>query len=121
MRDETSPRRPHDPAWRSRTARRSSTPEAMAALRDARLSRGWTMTRAARETGVSRPMLSLLERGQRRPSQSLAEDLISSYCLDPGAAEALRDIAIAFAGRDSPYRSGIEPAWQGNSDFPPAS
>jgi hypothetical protein len=107
--DEASPRRPGDPPWRSRIARRTSTPEAMAAFRDARLRRGWSLTRAAAETGVSRPHLSLLERGLRRPSESVAEDLISAYNMTGAEADAVSEVAVPWAGRDSPYRTGVTP------------
>lgn len=111
--DEISPRRPQDPPWRSRTAHRTSSPEAIRALRDARLRRGWTITRAARETGVSRPMLSQLERGLRRPSESLAEALIVGYRMTGTEADAVRDIAVGWVGRDSPYRTGVAPGgWE---------
>ena len=107
--DESDPRRPGDPPWRGRTARRTSTPEAMRAFRDARLRRGWTLTRAAEETKVSRPHLSLLERGLRRPSESVAESIIRSYSMTPAEAEAVEFIAVPWAGKDSPYRTGVEP------------
>jgi DNA-binding XRE family transcriptional regulator len=103
--DEVSPRRPGDPPWRSRTAHRTSTPEAMAALRDGRVGRGWSMSEAARRSGVSRPSISLLERGLRRPSVSVAEDLIAAYGLAGPTAAAIRAIAIPLVGRDSPYKA----------------
>jgi hypothetical protein len=107
--DESDPRRPGDPPWRQRTARRTSTPEAMAALRNARLRRGWSLTRAAEETGVSRPHLSLLERGLRRPSETVAEIIAAGYRMTPLEADALAEIAVPWAGRDSPFRTGVEP------------
>lgn len=107
--DESDPRRPGDPPWRGRTARRTSTPAAMRAFRDARLRRGWSLTRAAEETGVSRPHLSLLERGLRRPSESVAEDIITAYRMTPDEADAVSAIAVPLAGRDSPYRTGVAP------------
>lgn len=107
--DEADPRRPGDPPWRGRTAHRSGSPAAMRALRDARLRRGWTQARAALETGVSRPHINLLERGLRRPSESVAEDLISGYGMTAGEADAVRAIAVPWAGRDSPLRTGVEP------------
>lgn len=113
--DEADPRRPQDPPWRSRTAHRSSSPAAMAALRRARERNGWSMTRAAAETGVSRAMISLLENGLRRPSTSLAEALIGGYEMTGDEADAVRSIAIAWVGRDSPYRTGVTPPpddWQ---------
>jgi len=81
----------------------------MSALRRGRLGRGWSMSEAASHTGVSRPMLSLLERGQRRPSESVAEDLIDAYGLDDDDADAVRAIARPLVGRDSPYRTGVWP------------
>lgn len=109
--DEISPRRPQDPPWRVRIAHRSSDPYAMEVLRRARERRGWTMTRAAAETGVSRPMISQLERGQRRPSVSLAEALIAGYGMTGPGADAVRAIALDWVGRDSPYRTGVSPPW----------
>ena len=81
----------------------------MRAFRDARLRRGWSLTRAAEETGVSRPHLSLLERGLRRPSESVAEDIITAYRMTPDEADAVSAIAVPLAGRDSPYRTGVAP------------
>lgn len=104
--DESDPRKPGDPPWRGRTARRSSSPAAMRALRGARLRHGWSLTRAARETGVGRPHLSLLERGLRRPSGSVAEAVIAGYRMTPQEADAVRSVAVRLAGRDSPYRPG---------------
>jgi hypothetical protein len=114
--DDADPAKPGDPPWRSRTARRTSTPAAAAALRDGRRRRGWSQTRAAAETGVSRPHISLLERGLRRPSESAAESLIRGYRLTPSEAGAVRAISVAWAGRDSPFRTGTAPddddGWQ---------
>ncbi|HEX3957842.1 MAG TPA: helix-turn-helix transcriptional regulator [Trebonia sp.] len=107
--DESDPRKPGDPPWRGRTARRSSSPEATAAFRDARLRRGWTLTVAAEQSGVSRPHLSLLERGLRRPSESVAEDIIAAYKMTDAEADAVNEIAVPWAGRDSPYRTGDAP------------
>jgi transcriptional regulator with XRE-family HTH domain len=81
----------------------------MAALRDARLRRGWTLSRAARETGISRPHLSLLERGLRRPSEAVAEIIITAYRMTPLEAHDLSEIAVPWAGRHSPYRTGVAP------------
>lgn len=86
----------------------------MEALRRARVRHGWSMTRAAAETGVSRPMISQLERGLRRPSVTLAEALITGYGMDPATAEVVRSIAIDWVGRDSPYRTGVSPPWDGS-------
>ncbi|MGI8452133.1 MAG: helix-turn-helix transcriptional regulator [Streptosporangiaceae bacterium] len=107
--DQVSPRRPQDPPWRSRTAHRTSDPEAMTALRRARERHGWTMTRVARETGVSHPMISLLERGLRLPSESLAEALITGYGMTGSDAAVVRSIALQWVGRDSPFRTGVSP------------
>jgi transcriptional regulator with XRE-family HTH domain len=82
----------------------------MEALRRGRERHGWTMTRAAAETGVSRPMLSLLERGLRCPSVPLAEALIAGYGLSVDDADAVRSIAREWVGRDSPYRTGVSPS-----------
>ena len=66
--DEVSPRKPGDPPWRSRTAHRSCDPAAAAVLRAARLARGWSLSEAARRSGVSRRIINLLEAAERRPS-----------------------------------------------------
>ena len=108
--DQISPRRPQDPPWRTRTAHRTSDPKAMEALRRGRERHGWTMTSAAEHTGVSRLMISLLERGLRRPSESVAETLIAAYRLTGPEADAVRSIALEWVGRDSPYRTGVSPA-----------
>jgi DNA-binding XRE family transcriptional regulator len=107
--DDVSPPRPGDPPWRSRTAHRSCDPYAAAVLRKARAARGWSVSEAARRSGVSRRMITLLERAERRPSVSTARDLIRVYQLSGQRADAVRDIAVPFAGRDSPFRTGIEP------------
>jgi transcriptional regulator with XRE-family HTH domain len=67
------------------------------------------MTRAASEIGISRGYLSLLENGLRRPSSSVAEDLICAYRMTEAEASAVRAIAIPWAGRDSPFRTGVAP------------
>lgn len=106
--DDASPRRPHDPPWRSRTARRSLDPAAARALRRARL--GWSVSEASRRTGVSRRMIALLERAQRRPSASLAEALVRGYGMSDADAAPVRAAALANVGRDSPYKRGWRPS-----------
>jgi hypothetical protein len=54
-------------------------------------------------------MISQLERGLRRPSESVAEDLIDGYGMSEFDAATVRSIAIAYVGRDSPYRTGVAP------------
>lgn len=103
--DDSDPSRPGDPAWRGRTARRSSSPGAARALREARARHGWSLAQAAERTGVSKPHLSLLERGLRRPSESVAEDIIDAYRVTEDEAEELRAVAVRWAGRDSPLRT----------------
>ena len=107
--DDVSPRKPADPWWRSRTAHRSCDPHAAAVLRQARAARGWSVSEAARQSGVSRRMIGMLERAERRPSVSTARALIRAYRLTGERADAVRDIAVPWAGRDSPFRTGIEP------------
>lgn len=109
MYDEASPPRRGDPPWRGRTAHRTSTPQAMAALRDGRRRHGWNLTKAAERTGVSRPFISQLESGTRRPSESVARDLITAYGLTGEDYDAVMQIARPLAGRDSPYRTGVAP------------
>ena len=107
--DDVSPRKPGDPWWRSRTAHRSCDPRAAAVLRQARTARGWSVSEAARRSGVSRRMIGMLEAAQRRPSISTSQALISAYRLTGERADAVRDIAVPCAGRDSPFKTGIEP------------
>ena len=106
--DEVTALKPWDPPWRSRTAHRSCDPHAAAVLRDYRQARGWSISEAARHSGVSRRMIGMLEHAQRRPSVSVAEALIRAYGIPAGHAAEVREIAIPFVGRDSPYRTGIE-------------
>ena len=107
--DDISPRRPTDPWCRSRTAHRSCDPYAAAVLRKGRAARGWSVSEAARQSGVSRRMIGMLEDGERRPSESTAQALIGAYRLTGQRADAVRDIAVPYVGRDSPYRTGTEP------------
>jgi len=57
-----------DPSWRSRTGHRSCSSRAAAALKYYRRAREWSVSEAARQSGVSRRMIGMLERAQRRPS-----------------------------------------------------
>ena len=54
-------------------------------------------------------MVGMLERAERRPSVSTAEALITAYRLTGERAGAVRGIAVPCAGRDSPFKTGIEP------------
>jgi DNA-binding XRE family transcriptional regulator len=108
--DDVSPRKPGDPPWRSRTAHRSCNPRAAAVLQVYRRTHGWTISEAARQSGVSRRMIGMLERAQRRPSLSLAEALIAAYGIPDGYAGDVRAVALPSVGRDSPYRTGDAPA-----------
>lgn len=102
--DEIDMPRRHDPPWRSRHAHRNLPPDVAEMLHMARLGHGWTKSEAERRTGISRRMITLLERGERYPSQTLAEDLIDGYRLGELNADRLRGIALPNVGRDSPYR-----------------
>lgn len=113
--DDVSSPKPWDPPWRSRTAHRSCDPRAAAVLRYYRQARGWNVSEAARQSGVSRRMIGMLEHAQRRPSVSTAEMLIGAYGITGGHAEDVRAIALPNVGRDSPYKTGREP-WSPN-DF----
>lgn len=106
MPDEADPRRPYDPPWRSRTAHRSLDPAVSAILSERRAELGWNRSQASRQTGVSRRMILALERGDRRPSISLAEALIDGYGLDSAAAAVVRSAGLPSVGRDSPFRHG---------------
>ena len=103
--DEVSPRKPGDPPWRSRTAHRSCDPGAAAVLRSAREARSWSISEAARRTGIARRHIGMIEQGQRQPSVTVAEILITTYELSGQQADAVRSIALADVGRSSPYRS----------------
>ena len=107
--DHVDPPKPWDPEWRSRHAHRSCDPTAAAVLRQARAARGWSVSEAARQSGVSRRMIGMLERAQRRPSESTAEALIHAYRITGEHAAKVRAIAIPFVGRDSPFKTGVEP------------
>jgi len=102
--DEVGLPRRNDPPWRGRRAHRNLPPDVAELLRSARSGHGWTKSEAERRTGVSRRMITLLERGERYPSSTLAEDLIDGYELNPWDADRLREIALPNVGRDSPYR-----------------
>lgn len=108
--DEVSSPKPGDPPWRSRTAHRSCDPRAAAILIWYRTRRNdWSVSEAARQSGVSRRMIGMLEHAQRRPSVSTAEALIDAYGITGDHAEDVRAIALPNVGRDSPYRTGREP------------
>lgn len=121
MQDEVSPPRPHDPPWRSRTAHRTLAPDVADMLARVRAELGWSLSEAARRTGISRRMLGMLEVGQRVPSTVLAEDLISGYKLGYADADLLRFAALPNVGRDSPLRAGNRTVDQGAVDTPSAS
>jgi transcriptional regulator with XRE-family HTH domain len=104
MQDVVSPRKPHDPPWRSRTAHRSLDPDVAAILARARAERGWSLSASGRRTGISRRMLGMLEHGQRVPSVGLAEALIEGYRLGLADTAMLRAVALPNVGRDSPLR-----------------
>lgn len=53
------------------------------ALREARLHKGWTQTRAAKELGVSQAYVALLEKGRRQPSPSLSGRLVRELGVAP--------------------------------------
>lgn len=106
MLDEIDLPKSHDPWWRSRHAHRDLPPDVAEVLRLARACHGWTKSEASRRTGVSRRMLTLLERGERYPSMVLAEDLITGYGPSHQLATRLREIALPSVGRSSPYRNG---------------
>jgi len=107
--DHVDPPKPWDPPWRSRHAHRSCDPEAARVLRRARAARGWSVSEAARRSGVSRRMIGMMEAAQRRPSVSTAEALITAYRLTGDDAEAVWSIAIPLVGHDSPYKTGMWP------------
>ena len=107
--DEIDPPKVGDPPWRSRHAHRSLDPRVAAILKHYRQARGWNVSEAARQSGVSRRMVGMLEHGQRRPSVRTAEALITAYRIPAEHAAEVREIAIAYVGRDSPFKTGIEP------------
>jgi hypothetical protein len=105
--DEASPRRPADPPWRFRTAHRNLDPAVAAMLASNRTLLGWSYSTAARRTGISRGMLSMLEGGHRVPSTVLAEALIDGYRLDAADARLLRSVSLPYVGRASPLRARL--------------
>ena|ERR1700690_2779305 len=107
--DEVDVRKPWDPPWRSRTAHRSCDPRAAAVLRRYRQARGWTVSEAARRSGISRRMIGMLEHAQRRPSYSTAEALIDAYRITGADEDAVWAIALPNVGKDSPYKTGRKP------------
>lgn len=107
--DEVDPPKAGDPPWRSRTAHRSCDPEAANLLRRARVARGWSVSEAARRSGVGRRMIGMLEAAQRRPSESTAGALVDAYQLTGDDAEAVWSIALPLRGRDSPFKTGDWP------------
>ena len=111
QRDESDPRKPSDPPWRSRSAVRHIPQDVAAALLRGRRSRGWTAADASRAVGVDRRMIVRLESGERRPSAAVAELLIQGYRLGVADAARLRAVAAPMAGRSSPYRSGAVPVF----------
>jgi transcriptional regulator with XRE-family HTH domain len=116
MQDHASPRRPHDPPWRSRTAHRTLDPNVAGMLAWRRIELGWTYSQAAQRTGVSRRMLALLEAGERVPSTVLAAALIDGYRLDVRDADLLWSVALPNVGRASPYETGLVSDHQGRSE-----
>jgi transcriptional regulator with XRE-family HTH domain len=111
MLDEVDPPKSWDPPWRSRTAHRSCNPAASAILKRYRLARGWSVSEAARRSGVSRRMIGMLEHSQRRPSVTTIENLIDAYRITGRDAEIAHSIGVEWAGRDSPYKTGVTPPW----------
>ena len=111
--DDVDLPKPGDPPWRSRTAHRSCDPRAAAVLTVYRQRRGWTLSEAARQSGVSRRMIGMLEHAQRRPSESTAEALILAYQITGEHADRVRAIALPLRGRDSPFKTGEWPgSWR---------
>jgi hypothetical protein len=57
-------------------------------------------------------MILALERGERRPSVSLAQALIDGYRLEGDAAAVIRPAGLDYVGRNSPFRRGYRAAQQ---------
>ena len=74
-----------------------------------RQAREWSVSEAARQGGISRRMIGMLEHAQRRPNESTAEALIAAYRITGEHAEDVRVIALPNVGRDSPFKTGVEP------------
>jgi transcriptional regulator with XRE-family HTH domain len=85
--------------------RRTLPPDVGEALREARLAHGWSLRRAARESGVSRSMIEHLEKARRAPSTVTALAIIAAYGLEGTAAAGLWEHAVDGKGRD------WRPAW----------
>jgi transcriptional regulator with XRE-family HTH domain len=73
-----------------------------AAIRAHRLRRGLGLREAARTAGIPHSHLSMIERGQRAPSLSVAELLCDALRLPAHLAAELIAAAQPHAGRDYP-------------------
>lgn len=113
MLDEADPRRPDDPWWRSRTARRSIDPAVGAMLADHRRARGWSLADAATVTGLSSSYLWKLEAACRAPSLRTVAVLSVAYDLDDHDRAALLAEHSPHTGRASPYLTGRIPVRAG--------
>jgi transcriptional regulator with XRE-family HTH domain len=89
-------------------------------LRAERRARGWTIERLAAASGVSRAMISKIERGESSPTAvvigklSAALELSVSELLAPGAAEGTAGVAVGLAGADAaPGLAGGSPPGAG--------
>ena len=92
----------HVPPRPTRRERHVLPADVAAILRHARHTRGWSLREVARRSGVANGYVSLLERGLRAPSLSVAQALASTLGLSPAEAARLYDHAVDDAGRDYP-------------------
>lgn len=73
-------------------------------LRRARTRAGLSQGEAARAAGIPQPYLSVLEAGQRVPSQAVAYALASALGLGVNECRKLYEVAVSDAGRSHPNR-----------------
>lgn len=98
-----------DPWWRSRHNHRDLPRDVADSLARARRTRGWTLREAGNRLGIAHSMIAHLEHAERRPSVALAELLVRGYRLSGREADRLFEVARPWAGRSSPYRTGLFP------------
>lgn len=84
-------------------------------LRSIRESRGWTLDELAERSGLSKPQLSRLESGERRPSLAALLSLSKAYGLAVGAffsvPQTASDIAVVRAEKCLPQEANGLTYW----------
>jgi len=91
-----------DPSPFDPDRRHTLSPTTAQALQRARRATGTGRGRAAARAGISPTYLDKLERGERAPSTTVAEQLIAALELPPAVAEQLRAESVPGTGKDRP-------------------